>query len=148
MMLMSALELKADPLRRIVKSCEETSTNEHCRSQQNDPDGREPIYPLEPQRRRAELNGGELLADHLFASRSRTRALFEKRADGTALAHLLRQHRDGAVAAVNRTRHAQCRAFRHDDPLCGCAILQDWRSALFLDRTRQIARRRHLADLV
>jgi hypothetical protein len=39
MMLMSALELKADVLWRIVKSCEETNTNEHCRSQQNDPDG-------------------------------------------------------------------------------------------------------------
>src|SRR3954452_16433809 len=133
MMLMSALELKADVLWHIVKSCEETSTNEHCRSQQNDPDGREPIYPLKPQGRRAELDGGELLADHLFAGRSRSRSLFEKRADGTALAHLLRQYRDGAVAAVDRPRHAQCRAFRHDDPLCGRAILEDWRSALLLD---------------
>src|SRR4051812_7114201 len=124
MILMSALEHEADMLRRIVKSCEETSTNEHCRSQQNHPDGREPIYPLEPQRRRAELNGGELLADHLFASRSRPRSLLEERADGTALAHLFRQYRDGAVAAVNRTRHAQCRAFRHDYPLCGRAILE------------------------
>ena len=57
----------------------------------------------------------------------------EERTDGTALAHLLRQYRDGAVAAVNRTRHAQCRAFRHDDPLCGRAILQNRRSALLLD---------------
>jgi hypothetical protein len=42
---------------------------------------------------------------------SRPRPLPEKRADGGALAYLLRQHRDGAVAAVNRARHAQCRTF-------------------------------------
>jgi hypothetical protein len=46
------------------------------------------------------------LADHLFASRSRSRPLPEKRADGSALAHLLRQHRDGALAAVDGARHA------------------------------------------
>jgi len=64
------------------------------------------------------------LADHLFASWSRTRSLLEKRADGRALAHLLRQHRDGAVAAVYRPRYAQCRTFRHNHSLCGRAILQ------------------------
>ena len=76
----------------------------------NDPNGREPIYTLEPEGRRAELDRGELLADHLFASWSRPRPLLEKRADGTALVHLLQQsHCDGAVAAVNRTRYAQCK---------------------------------------
>src|SRR6185503_13975914 len=79
------------------------------------------IYPLEPEGRRTELNRGELLADHLFASWSWPRSLLEKRTDGTALAHLLRQHRDGEVAAVNRTRYAQCRTFRHNYP---CADAQ------------------------
>src|SRR5471030_3156173 len=74
--------------------------------------------------------------------------LLEKRADGTALAHLLRQHRDGAVAAVDRTRYAQCRTFRHNDPLCGRAILQSWGSTLLLDRAHQVARRRNLTYLV
>src|ERR1700704_3449852 len=107
----SARERKADVRRPIMRSSEETSYNEHCRSQQDDPDGREPVYTLEPEGRRAELNRGELLADHLFASRPLPRPLPEKRADGIALAHLLLQHRDGAVAAVNRTRYAQCRTF-------------------------------------
>src|SRR5712672_3657047 len=129
----SASQRKTDMQRRIMISREETSYNEHCRFQQDDPDGREPICTLEPEGRRAELDRGELLADHLFAGRSRPRPLLEKRADGTALAHLLRQHRDGAVAAVNRTRYAQCRTFRHNDPLCGRAILQSWRSTLLLD---------------
>ena len=49
----------------------------------SDPDGPEPVHPPEPEGRRT-LDGGELLADHLFASRSRPRSLLEKRADGTA----------------------------------------------------------------
>jgi hypothetical protein len=61
------------------------------------------------------------LADHLLASRSRPRPLPEKRADGRALAHLLRQHRNGALAAVDRPRDAQCRTFRHTIP---CADAQ------------------------
>src|SRR5882762_10000904 len=96
----SALACKAGMQRRIMRCREETSYDEHRRSQQNDPDGREPIYSLEPEGRRTELDRGELLADHLFASWSRPRSLPEKRTDGTALAHLLRQHRDGALAAV------------------------------------------------
>src|SRR4029079_6587109 len=142
------LERKADMQRHITGSREETRYHEHCRSQQDDPDGREPLHPPEPEGRRPELDGGELLADHLFARRPRPRALLEKRADGAALAHLLRQHRDGAVAAVDRTRHAQCRAFRYDHPLCGRAILQSWRSTLLLDRIHQVARRGNLAYLV
>src|SRR3954465_1520601 len=124
------------------------SYNEHCRSQQDDPDRREPVHTPEPEGRRAELDGGELLADHLFAGWSRTRPLPEERTDGRALAHLLRQHRNGALAAVNRARHAQRRALRHNDPLCGRAILQIWRSALLLDGAHQVARRRYLDDLV
>ena len=46
---MSALELKADMQRRIMRSREETNYNEHRRSQQNDPDGREnPFIRLSP----------------------------------------------------------------------------------------------------
>src|SRR6188508_2033211 len=43
-----------------------------------------------------------------------------------------------AVAAVDRTRHAQCRTFRHDHPLCGRAVLQSRGSTLFLDGTHQV----------
>src|SRR5262249_16867018 len=113
-----------------------------------DPDWREPFCAPEREGRRAELNRRELLADHLFAGWSRPRPLPEKRTDRRALAYLLRQYRDGAVAAVDRTRHAQCRTFRHNDPLCGRAVLQSWRSALLLDRAHQVAWRRNLAYLV
>ena len=44
--------------------------HEHCRSQQNDPYRREPVYPLEPEGRRSELNRCKLLADYLFANRT------------------------------------------------------------------------------
>src|ERR1700757_226304 len=107
--------------------------HEHCRSQQNDPYGREPVYPLELEGRWSELNRCELLADYLFASRARPRPLSEERTDGRALAHLFRQHRDGAMAADDYTRHAQCRTFRPNDPLCGGDVFQGWRSPLLLD---------------
>jgi hypothetical protein len=56
------------------------------------------------------------LADYLFASWAWPRPLPEERADRRALAHLFRQHRDGALAADDCTRHAQCRTFRHNGP--------------------------------
>src|SRR6516165_4752676 len=51
-------------------------------------------------------------------------------------------------AADDCTRHAQCRIFRHNDPLCGGDVFQGWRSPLLLDRAHQVAQRRHLAHLV
>src|SRR6478752_3738277 len=73
------------------------------------------------------------LADYLFANRTRPCPLSEERADRRALAHLFRQHRDGALAADDCARHAQCRTFRHHDPLCGGDVFQGWRSPLLLD---------------
>src|SRR6516225_380321 len=61
---------------------------------------------------------------YLFAGWARPRPLPEERADRRALAHLFRQHHDGALAADDCTRHTQCRIFRHNDPL--------WRRRRFL----------------
>jgi len=40
---------------------------------------------------------------------------------------------NGALAADDCTRHAQCRTFRHNGPLCGGDVFQGWRSPLLLD---------------
>jgi hypothetical protein len=46
------------------------------------------------------------LADYFFASWARPCPLPEERSDRGTLAHLFRQHRDGALAADDCTRHA------------------------------------------
>ncbi len=70
------------------------------------PDGREPVHPPEPQGRRSELDRCELLADHLFAGGPGHVLYLKSELTEAALAHLFRQHRDGALAADDRAGHA------------------------------------------
>jgi hypothetical protein len=71
------------------------------------------------------------LANHILAGRTRPRSLPEERTHRGSLAYLFRQYRDGALAAVDRAGNAQRRTRRHHNPLCGCAIQQDWGSSYF-----------------
>src|ERR1700730_4267343 len=75
--------------------------NERCRSESRNRDRRESVHTAERARRRSEQDGRELLAHRLFARRTGARALSQERADGRPLAYLLRQHRDGALAAID-----------------------------------------------
>ena len=65
--------------------------------------GENPFVRLSPKDGEPNSTDADYWQIIFFASWSRPRPLPEKRADGRALARLLRQHRDGAVAAVNRT---------------------------------------------
>src|SRR6266436_5447614 len=126
----------------------EGSSSDARRPQSSDLDRRKPVYPPQRQRRRRQHNKCQFLAHHNLPGGTRTRALSPERADREPLADLLRQHRNGAVAAVDRPGHAQRRDGRYDNPGGRRSVRQIGRPALFLDGTGAVAGRANRPHLV
>ena len=109
---------------------------------------KKPVHPTKPDRRRPEHDECQLLAHHHLPGRSGACSLSQQRADREPLAYLLRQHRDGAMAAVYGPGDAQRRDGRCRNPSARCSILEIRRPSPFLDGECGSARRGDCADLV